>query len=855
MTSSVPRNHTPALLWKNYLLKKKHPIKWAFEVLLPVAFIVLLAGLKTLTDNVPIPAGWSEAPSTSFFSTGPTEGIAYNLFAKPTPSLTDFLMSSTSTFRTPKYYLTETTLSGILANLAASSFADGIRIKELSVADRRACEVKVVFQGAVNIDPASPNAIPQECRGKVVPYKLAIVPDNEFTRSYFAATLSTWYPRIDIGRAGQLNVSLPGFNDSVVFFNSPEDLEAYVTGKPGIVYVERRSALCAGRSYGQDLANPKIFAGLVFNKFPSELGVEGSIDYTLRFNSTNGRRGGIGDVPKTSRILYDPYQRYTQRGFLTLQTAVARFATCVPVWNGTTTTGECTRRNSRVPDGSLDARFMVQVQNDLYLNKLVDDANAFAKSTPRGGNASSALSLAAVSQATQTMLAMPLRQAPQPYFGSAVFPFPIQAYTSSPFYTLVDRYFALVFVISYLYAISSVLVALIHEKEAKSRELLKIMGVSEHAIVLSWYITYGGVFVVAAILQAVAGSITLFPNTNVFLSFVFFLLFGLSVLSYGFLVSAIFSKARTGAYVGIIGFFAMYLVSAAFTPDTDESVKTLSCVLAPVALSFGTSALASAETNSLGLSFANASDPYNNFRFATALWMLALDSVLYTLLGMYLELVVPNDYGVPLPWHFPLTFWIKPRTAGNQGLCVDAVTDSHVPIEDVGMDLQQQEQSGDALQIQNLRKVFPVSGGEKVAVKGMNLTMYKNQITCLLGHNGAGKTTLISMLTGMLPASSGDASVHGLSLRRDLPAIRQSLGMCPQHDVLYAELTVYEHLIFYGRIKGYRGKALEDEVENKINEVGLTEKRHVRSTELSGGMKRKLSLAIALLGDSKIVFL
>ncbi|RHZ28886.1 hypothetical protein DYB31_013829, partial [Aphanomyces astaci] len=855
--SSAPRSHTRALLRKNYLLKKKHPIKWAFEVMLPVAFIVLLAGLKTLTDNVRIPAGWSEAPATSLFSTGPTEGNTFNLFAKPTPSLSDLLTSSSSTFRTPKYFLTETTMSGILANLAATSFADGIRMNELTSADRRACQTRVVFQGAVNVDPTSPNALPRECRGKVVPYKLAIIPDNAFTRSYFAATLSQWYPRVDVGRSGGLNVTIPGFNDSVIFINSTDALDAYVTGTS-----------LARNTYGKDSSNPKIFAGLVFNEHPTTLGVAGSIDYTLRFNSTAGRQGSMGDVPKTSRILYDPYQRaittsiysrYTQRGFMTLQTAVARFATCVPVWNGTTTSGECTQTNSRVKDGSLDSRFLVQVQNDLYLNKLVDSANAFVRVTTNNNYtiSSLALSWARMDDAALGLLALPLRQAPQPVLGSAVFPLPIQAYTSSPFYTLVDRYFALVFVISYLYSISSVLVALIHEKETKSRELLKIMGVSERAIVLSWYATYGGVFLAAAVLQAAAGSVNLFPNTNVLLSFVFFFVFGLAVLSYGFMVSALFSKARTGAYVGIIGFFGMYLVSAAFTPDTDERVKTWSCLLAPVALSFGTSALASAETNSLGLSFANANDPFNNFRFATSLWMLAVDVVLYTLLGMYFELVVPKEYGVPLSWHFPCTFWMKSRQAppSTYALADTHDNDKDVPMEDMGLDMRLQETSGDALCIQNLRKVFAVPGGVKVAVKGINLTMYKNQITCLLGHNGAGKTTLISMLTGMIPATSGDATVHGLSLRRDLPTIRRSLGICPQHDVLYGELTVHEHLSFYGQVKGYRGADLDAQVDAKIVEVGLTEKRHVKASDLSGGMKRKLSLAIALLGDSQVVFL
>ncbi|CAK4080889.1 unnamed protein product, partial [Aphanomyces euteiches] len=148
-------------------------------------------------------------------------------------------------------------------------------------------------------------------------------------------------------------------------------------------------------------------------------------------------------------------------------------------------------------------------------------------------------------------------------------------------------------------------------------------------------------------------------------------------------------------------------------------------------------------------------------------------------------------------------------------------------IEAVGEDLRQKERNGEALQIRNLRRVFPVPGGEKVAVKGMNLTMYKNQITCLLGHNGAGKTTLISMLTGMIPVTSGDATINGLALNDDFSEIRQSLGMCPQHDVLYPELTVQEHLMFYGKIKGYRGDALKKQVEQKIFEVGLTEKRHV----------------------------
>ncbi|KAG6972948.1 hypothetical protein JG687_00001186, partial [Phytophthora cactorum] len=114
----------------------------------------------------------------------------------------------------------------------------------------------------------------------------------------------------------------------------------------------------------------------------------------------------------------------------------------------------------------------------------------------------------------------------------------------------------------------------------------------------------------------------------------------------------------------------------------------------------------------------------------------------------------------------------------------------------------------------------------------------------------------MSMLTGMTRPSSGNAWVRGHSVVTDMRKIRRSLGYCPQHSVLYPDLTVKEHLTFYGRLKGFTNASeLAAEVIKKINEVGLADKTNVRSHALSGGMQRKLSLAIAFLGDSTVVFL
>ncbi len=97
-------------------------------------------------------------------------------------------------------------------------------------------------------------------------------------------------------------------------------------------------------------------------------------------------------------------------------------------------------------------------------------------------------------------------------------------------------------------------------------------------------------------------------------------------------------------------------------------------------------------------------------------------------------------------------------------------------------------------------QIFPGHDGPKVAVNGISLNIYEGQITALLGHNGAGKTTTMSMLTGLFPPTSGTAIVNGCNIKTDLNGVRSSLGLCPQHDVLFGDLTVEEHLYFFGKV-------------------------------------------------------
>lgn len=125
------------------------------------------------------------------------------------------------------------------------------------------------------------------------------------------------------------------------------------------------------------------------------------------------------------------------------------------------------------------------------------------------------------------------------------------------------------------------------------------------------------------------------------------------------------------------------------------------------------------------------------------------------------------------------------------------------------------------IKVVNLRKVF---GKNKTAVRDISLNMYENQITVLLGHNGAGKTTTMSMLTGILTPTSGTAIVGDHNIRTDMDQVRESLGLCPQHNIIFEELTVREHLYFFSKLKGMNHSEIEGEIQKYVELLELVPK-------------------------------
>ena len=162
-----------------------------------------------------------------------------------------------------------------------------------------------------------------------------------------------------------------------------------------------------------------------------------------------------------------------------------------------------------------------------------------------------------------------------------------------------------------------------------------------------------------------------------------------------------------------------------------------------------------------------------------------------------------------------------------------------------------------AILLHHLRKVYPSKDGNvpKVAVHDLSLGIERCECFGLLGPNGAGKTTTIRMMEGFLDPSSGAAIIEGLSIPGDIDSIYSLMGACPQHDLLWGGLTGREHLLFYGRLKNLGGDELRRGVDDGLRSVNLFDVGDNLVSSYSGGMKRRLSVAIALMGDPLVVYL
>lgn len=767
--------------------------------------------------------------------------------------------------------------------------------------------------------------------------KLGVVSSDATILQSFTAHLGSHYPGIsgpsaagilfddlnctglaaDAAAQGSLPF-FPGFtSDYIMTFTSETDMEAYI----------------ARNDYGANPSVPGIWAAVVFTQT-----VPGDWRYRIRHNASD-----ISDTHQQTNdlqrgVLTSAVNSFMYSSAFAYQTAGSAPA-LAPLYMG-----------GMIPLMTAVDRFIIGVSaadgNNGVWTPEVGDLTAFAADW----GCLNPLPLLNTSSRAYNALHQHLRSHALLPQHAAVAPFPTSSYRNDDFYSFVQSVFALVFVLSFFFPSFFLIRGMVVEKETKIREGMRMMGGSDSALFWAWYTTYGLIFLVIAIFIAGITAGTFFGHSDGGLLLLYFLLFGLTAMALCYLLSAFFSKAKLAAAVGAVIFIATFFPYFAVNDPlkATHGAKVAASLLSPVAFGLALDIVSTLESNGVGISWSNLYSPVlgGGYSFGGALAIMLFDLVLYTLLGAYLGNVLPQEFGLPLPFYYPCTprFWRESLCDDGDGGCgvcglrcgkgrrgrggngnskgssggsgfslnadgssvvrsggdhhlgssllggdgaghhegegageedggpgsvghglriagdwparfqgVGLATGEHV--EPPGPHLRELASEGRCVSVRGLTKTFATPDGPKNAVDGLDLDLFEGQVTGLLGHNGAGKTTAISMLTGLIPPTAGEAYVYGHSISSGMGAVRHSLGVCPQHDVLWPDLTVREHLTFFAGLKGLPALQVRDAVMHMIREVGLTEKVDTKSAELSGGQKRKLSVGIALIAGSRVVVL
>ena len=155
--------------------------------------------------------------------------------------------------------------------------------------------------------------------------------------------------------------------------------------------------------------------------------------------------------------------------------------------------------------------------------------------------------------------------------------------------------------------------------------------------------------------------------------------------------------------------------------------------------------------------------------------------------------------------------------------------------------------------IETLNLVKHYNKGKVQAVNGINLKVHKGEIYAFIGANGSGKTTTVDMLSGILMPTSGTIKIWGMDQPKKRKILSHYIGIAPQEYALYMDLTVRENIEFFGQLFGVSSKDIKEKTDNILKILDLEENKNVLTEKLSGGMKRRLSIAVALIHDPSIL--
>uniref|UniRef100_A0A9J7XGT8 ATP-binding cassette sub-family A member 2 n=1 Tax=Cyprinus carpio carpio TaxID=630221 RepID=A0A9J7XGT8_CYPCA len=466
--------------------------------------------------------------------------------------------------------------------------------------------------------------------------------------------------------------------------------------------------------------------------------------------------------------------------------------------------------------------------------------------------------------------------------GNYVQMFPYPCYTRDDFLFVIEHMMPLCMVISWVYSVAMMIQHIVAEKEQRLKEVMKMMGLNNAVHWVAWFITgFVQLSISVTALTAILKYGKVLLHSDPFIIWLFLTVYAVATIMFCFLVSVLYSKAKLASACGGIIYFLSY-VPYMYVAIREEVAhdkitafeKCIASLMSTTAFGLGSKYFALYEVAGVGIQWRTINQSPvegDDFNLLLSMVMLTIDAIVYGVLTWYIEAVHPGMYGLPRPWYFPLqkSYWSGSGRietwdwpwGGSTRLSTLRFTSIHPSIHHIisfhFFETRGIEEEPSHLPlvvcIDKLTKVYKT--GSKLALNKLSLNLHENQVVSFLGHNGAGKTTTMSILTGLFPPTSGSATIYGHDIRTEMERIRQNLGMCPQHNVLFDKLSVEEHLWFYSRLKGMAEEDIRKEMDKMIEDLELSNKRHSLVQTLSGGMKRKLSVAIAFVGGSRAVIL
>ncbi|WZZ45497.1 hypothetical protein YC2023_041756 [Brassica napus] len=418
-----------------------------------------------------------------------------------------------------------------------------------------------------------------------------------------------------------------------------------------------------------------------------------------------------------------------------------------------------------------------------------------------------------------------------------------------------------------------ILTSLVYEKQQRLRIIMKMHGLGDGPYWMISYVYYliiSTLYIISLMIFGSAIGLKFFVFNDYSFQFIFCFLYINLQISTAFLVSSAFSKVETASVVSYIHIFGSGLLGAFLFQFLLEDVSFPRHWIFFMELYPGFSlyrglyefSIYAYQKNVTGRDGMKWKDFTNSamdevFYIIIVEWFVALIATYYIDQG---SLSVKDSFSF-FRKHFKQSLYPqKPRTS---------MQSSSVTVEMEKLDVTQERDKVEKLMLEpstshaivcdNLKKVYPRRDGNppKMAVRGLSLAVASKECFGMLGPNGAGKTSFINTMTGLAKPTSGAAFVQGLDICKDMDKVYTSMGVCPQQDLLWETLTGREHLLFYGRLKNLKGSELNQVVEDSLKNVnlfngGVADKP---AGKYSGGMKRRLSVAISLIGSPKVVYM